>query len=145
MWLDEVLKRYSGIRHLLSLPVVGAGRVWVSAPRVPWCRALVAMGVVRHQISAYSFSWLVSKSCLALMYLGIIFLIVVAKISLEIIPLIVLTTFGNITQKVLQKSKSIRKLKVTHLEEVYPIGYLNSFLQRNKSIFERGQLCLLEG
>ena len=34
--------------HPLSSLVVGAGRAWVLSPPVPWCRALVAMGVVRH-------------------------------------------------------------------------------------------------
>ena len=49
MWRDEVLKRCSKNQHPSSSRVVGAGGAWVSAPPVPWCRALVATGIVRHQ------------------------------------------------------------------------------------------------
>ena len=50
---DEVLKRCSRTRHPSSSPVVGVGRVWVSAPLAPWYRTLVAAGVVRHQFSSF--------------------------------------------------------------------------------------------
>ena len=49
MGRDEVLERCSGTQNPLSSPVVGDGCAWVTAPPVPWCRALVATGVVRHQ------------------------------------------------------------------------------------------------
>ena len=48
MGRGEVFKRCSGTWHPSSLPVVGAGRAWVSAPPAPWCCALVATMVVRH-------------------------------------------------------------------------------------------------
>ena len=43
---DEAFKRCSGTRHPSSSLVMGAGRAWVSAPPVPWCRASVTTGVV---------------------------------------------------------------------------------------------------
>ena len=49
VWRDEVLKRCSESRHLLSSLVMGAGGAWVSAPPAPWCRALVSTEVVHHQ------------------------------------------------------------------------------------------------
>ena len=50
MGRDKVLKRSRETRHPSSSPVVGAGRASVSAPPVPWCRALVATGVVHTKI-----------------------------------------------------------------------------------------------
>ena len=50
---DESLKKCSGTRHPSSSFVVGARRAWVSAPPAPWCRGLVAMGVVSHQFSFF--------------------------------------------------------------------------------------------
>ena len=43
----------SGSQHPSSLLVEGAGRSRVSAPSVPWCHALVARGVVRHQEDSF--------------------------------------------------------------------------------------------
>ena len=52
-WRDEVLTRCSGSQHPSSLPVEGAGHARVLVPPEPWCHALVATGVVRHQFDGY--------------------------------------------------------------------------------------------
>ena len=49
-WPDEVLTWCTEIRHPSSSPVEGAGRARVSAPPGLLCHALVATGVVRHQV-----------------------------------------------------------------------------------------------
>ena len=41
----------TGSQHPSSLLVEGAGRARVLAPPASWCHALVATGVVRHQLT----------------------------------------------------------------------------------------------
>ena len=68
MGRDEVLKRCSENRHPSYLLVVGAGRVWVSAPPALCCGALVEIGVVRHQLHSMWCAFNVSFASLGSMF-----------------------------------------------------------------------------